>query len=131
MPNIHNAWTYICESECQKAIEAAVHQFENSISEIKLPCNDSCLDAQLSKARKESLSLFRSKVIGGSVAESKLKLKEQIANLHASCTKRNQEISTNQMVDFLRQAFHPIQVSLRTGQFHSLEELQEGIAEFV
>lgn len=45
--------------------------------------------------------------------------------------KRNEELSADNMASFLQQSFNPIQVSLRAGQFESLEELQAGISEFV
>jgi hypothetical protein len=36
VPNIENAWSYICKSECHKAIEESIQKFEETIREIAL-----------------------------------------------------------------------------------------------
>lgn len=36
VPNIENAWSYICKSECHKAIEESLSLFENLLRETAL-----------------------------------------------------------------------------------------------
>ena len=33
VPNIENAWSYICKSECHKAIEESMQRFETFLRE--------------------------------------------------------------------------------------------------
>ncbi len=41
VPNIESAWTYICKSECQKAVEGSFTLFEDYFREIvRLPCEE-------------------------------------------------------------------------------------------
>lgn len=36
VPNIENAWSYICKSECHKAIEESMEAFENAMRDAAL-----------------------------------------------------------------------------------------------
>jgi len=45
VPNIESAWTYICQNECQKAIEEAVKMFKETVEKsLQLPCDDSAME---------------------------------------------------------------------------------------
>ena len=37
VPNIENAWSYICKSECHKAIEESMQKFEAFLRESVVP----------------------------------------------------------------------------------------------
>lgn len=37
VPNIENAWSYICKSECHKAIEESLQKFEGILRETVIP----------------------------------------------------------------------------------------------
>jgi hypothetical protein len=61
VPNIENAWSYICKSECHKAIEESMQRFETFLKDMivpKIPIDDDELKECYQEAKKEALSLF-------------------------------------------------------------------------
>lgn len=58
-------------------------------------------------------------------------MKDQLLSIQQTILHRNEELSADTMANFLEQSFNPISVSLRAGQFSSLEELKAGLLEFI
>lgn len=59
VPNIENAWQYICKSECQKAIEESLQKFEDILKDTiiqRIPMEEEELKETYIEAKKESLS---------------------------------------------------------------------------
>ena len=52
VPNIESAWTYLCKSECSKALEEAIAFTEDALSTIVLPINETELLAAIKEAKK-------------------------------------------------------------------------------
>lgn len=52
VPNIESAWTYLCKSECSKALEEALAFTEEALSSIVLPMNEMELNASIKEAKK-------------------------------------------------------------------------------
>jgi hypothetical protein len=63
VPNIENAWTYICQTECQKALEGAFSIFEQSFQTL-LPCDELTLKNDYTSAREEALYEFSKRSVG-------------------------------------------------------------------
>lgn len=51
VPNIQNAWTYICQNECQKALESSLKNYQTLLGQIKLPCDDLILQNKAYEAK--------------------------------------------------------------------------------
>jgi hypothetical protein len=58
VPNIESAWTYLCKSECSKALDEALAAAEEALSTITLPMNEGDLQAAIKGAKKEALAIF-------------------------------------------------------------------------
>jgi len=75
VPNIENAWAYICKSECHKAIEESMQKFEDTIREAvvqRIPIEEEELEESYIEAKREALGLFTKKAVG-SVADEYIK----------------------------------------------------------
>lgn len=75
VPSIDNAWSYICKSECNKAIEESLARFEEVLRDValhKIPIEDEELKEIYAEAKKEALANFTKKAVG-SVAEEFIK----------------------------------------------------------
>jgi hypothetical protein len=75
VPNIENAWQYICKNECNKAIEESIERFEEIMKEAvvsRIPMEEDELQEQYEEAKKEAMALFHKKAVG-SVAEEYIK----------------------------------------------------------
>lgn len=58
VPNIQSAWTYICQNECQKAIEASLKHYQSCLQQLKMPCDDSVFQTKAKEARFSAKQLF-------------------------------------------------------------------------
>ena len=62
VPNIENAWTYLCKNECEKATTEAIDNYENLMKEscsYKLPLSEIDLNNFHSKAKESCLKIFK------------------------------------------------------------------------
>lgn len=87
VPNIENAWSYICKSECHKAIDESLHYYENVLRESvvqRIPMDDDELREVCNEAKKEALALFSKKAVGSIADEFVGELKKKIKSLYIS-----------------------------------------------
>lgn len=85
VPNIENAWSYICKSECHKAIEESMNKFEETMREVamnKIPIDEEELHDIYVEAKKEALALFQKKAVGNVADEFIKDLKMKIKTLY-------------------------------------------------
>lgn len=61
VPSIENAWSYICKSECHKAIEESLTKFEDVLKEVaihRIPLDEEELKEVYAEAKKEAITVF-------------------------------------------------------------------------
>ena len=61
VPSIENAWSYICKSECHKAIEESLAKFEEVLKEVavhRIPVDEEELKEIYAEAKKEAIVIF-------------------------------------------------------------------------
>lgn len=67
VPNIQNAWSYICQNECQKALEKSLKIFDQELLEtfsLKAPMFEEELREVYKEAKKQATELFVKSCIG-------------------------------------------------------------------
>lgn len=67
VPNIENAWNYICKNECLKALHESLSHFEKQMHDIyqtKFPLFDEELKECYQEAKKSAIELFKKKKVG-------------------------------------------------------------------
>ena len=67
VPNIQNAWSYICQNECQKAMEKSLKTFDEELLEtfsLKAPMFEEELWEVYKEAKKTATDMFTSTCIG-------------------------------------------------------------------
>lgn len=72
VPNIENAWNYICKSECQKAIDESINKFEENMREVavqRIPMEEDELKEQFEILKKDALTVFNKKAVGSYATE--------------------------------------------------------------
>lgn len=56
VPNIQNAWTYVCIDQCQKAIESSASLFTSHFNlKAKLPCTEAALQSVIKESKKAAI----------------------------------------------------------------------------
>lgn len=67
VPNIQSAWSYICQNECQKALEKSLKQFDTELLEtfsLKAPMFEEELREVYKDAKRYATNSFKEQVIG-------------------------------------------------------------------
>lgn len=83
LPNIQNAWTYVCQNECQRAIGESINMYENQIKrvleEAKAQCKEELLRATHRVSREQCVTQFKTKAVGQDIQEFELVLRDGIS----------------------------------------------------
>lgn len=85
VPNIENAWNYMCEEQCRRAMEECYEIYIRSIQESirELPKSEETFEACVAEAQDRALEAYREKALGPRSAigygELKNKIKAQTA----------------------------------------------------
>ena len=81
VPNIENAWSYICKNECLKAVyeaSEAYSVFANEIRVHKFPLSNEELKLMNKKAKDAAITTFRKKAVGEVMDEYLKELKKKL-----------------------------------------------------
>ena len=117
VPNIENAWSYICKSECHKAIDESLLYYENVLRESvvqRIPMDDDELREVCNEAKKEALAMFSKKAVGSIADEFVGELKKKIKSLYLSIKEENERESAHACQLFLAESYSFIERKLRS-----------------
>jgi Guanylate-binding protein, C-terminal domain len=68
VPNIQNAWSYVCQNECQRAIQESINSYENSMRNVlqnaKEKCDEQLIKSEHRPSRDLSVNIFKQKAVG-------------------------------------------------------------------
>jgi len=88
VPNIENAWSYVCRNECMKAMVEGIETYEGLAREVmnnKLPLSLEELKNYHSQGKEKAMTLFKKKAIGEAsdeyIKELRKKIKMKYCNL--------------------------------------------------
>ena len=91
VPNIENAWTYLCREQAEKAIEEALQEYDKLVNENlmkRIPTTLEDLKVQNKLIIQAALDTYKDKLIGDDVNEEAIKeltkkMKEKFSKLKA------------------------------------------------
>lgn len=81
VPNIENAWSYVCRNECMKAMAEGIEIYETLARDImnnKLPLTLDELKNQHLAVKEKAYSLFKKKAVGDTIDEYAKELRKKI-----------------------------------------------------
>lgn len=117
VPNIENAWTYVCKDECYKAGQKAFEYYEKTLREVigsKIPTTSDELKAAHKLAKEGALEIFKKRAIGDvskdHLDELNKKMKARISQVRAS----NEKESINECSSFIQREFATIERKLKS-----------------
>lgn len=102
-PTISNAWTYVCQSQCIKAMEESIALYETQMKENlrdRLPLSIQDLKAIHVEAKQSALTNFRHKAVGDEVAPYEEELRKKIKSRFQN-TKQENENECSVMLTFI------------------------------
>ena len=98
VPNIENAWNYMCQQQCEKALDDC---FELFVMEVKerfngdFPTSESRFHHQTAEAKEKALDEFRQKALGDHSQEVLKELRSRINQQIDEMTQANIKESEN------------------------------------
>jgi succinate dehydrogenase/fumarate reductase flavoprotein subunit len=122
VPNIENAWNYICKNECNKAKEDALTQFEETMKEEvmnRIPMEEDDLREAYQQAKKDSVAFFKKKAVGNVADEYIVELKQKIQIVFNQIKEENERVSAEHCINFLQSSYSFIERKLKNKEFQN------------
>ncbi len=133
VPSIENAWSYICKSECHKAIEESMTRYEEFLRDVamnRIPMEEEELREQYNEAKKEAITTFTKKAVGSVAEEFITELKNKMKTLYTQIKEENERESNQACQMFLQESYTFIERKLKNkefpGGFHEYEQDMRG-----
>lgn len=120
VPSIENAWSYICKSECHKAIEDSMTAFEEFLRDVamnRIPMDEDELKEQYNEAKKEALAIFTKKAVGSVADEYIGELKNKMKTMFQQVKEENERESNQACQMFLQESYTFIERKLKNKEF--------------
>jgi hypothetical protein len=92
VPNIENAWNYMCKEQCYKISAEAYDLFETRIKEalsLKMPCNEEDFNNAVQYTKEQAEDLFKRKAFGDNIDDFNKELKKKIKTKIQSVKSQN------------------------------------------
>lgn len=133
VPNIENAWSYICKNECQKAYVDSMTIYDQTLVsgvQESFPIDPAMLAELIKSARAQALDHFRAKSLGSDTDEVLAKLKQAMTEKgEALCLENEEECDTNAKA-FLDESFQGLERRLRDGEITVFSEFEKNMRNF-
>lgn len=133
VPNIENAWTYICKNECMKATYEAIETYDRVLKEIlhnKLPMTFDELKSYHRMAKETAVTNFKKKAIGDISDEFFKDIVKKIKQKFAVIKNENEKESQRVCTTFINQEFYTIERKLKNNEYKSFTEYERDIRLF-
>lgn len=133
VPNIENAWNYICKNECAKAFEDAIALYTRKIDDLTVNNFPDTLDAineYHREARKACCGYFKSRALGEETKSTYVKLKETMHEKHCQLKFTNEVESEKLSAEFLRNNYMRINSKLKGNEYKSFLEFEREMRNF-
>ena len=130
VPNIENAWNYICKNECSRALEEAQELYNGKIKELladNFPNFNEDILQMHKEARKICFDFFKAKALGEESQRVYIKLKEIILEKYNQLKFQNEVDAEKQCLDFLRANYSRLNTKLKSGEYKSFLEFEREI----
>lgn len=133
VPNIENAWTYICQNESNKAYSDAVSIYEKVIMTSvgsRFPLDEVELKEIHREAKESAIDHFTSKCMGSETDNLLSKLKNTISDKIETLKVENEEEGEKICRGFLTENYAGIDRKLKENQIPNFVEFQKTIRSF-
>ncbi|OMJ93442.1 hypothetical protein SteCoe_3558 [Stentor coeruleus] len=134
VPTIENAWTYICKTECNRALQEALNLYEVNIEEVlsnKFPLDEEELKNIHKEAKAASELIFEKKSIGEDKEAFKKELIEKLKFKYSGIKADNSLECQRRCVEFINENYQSIDQKLKNGDFKGFIEYEKELRAFV
>lgn len=133
VPNIENAWTYICQNESKKALEKAVIHFDDDLNKnilYSLPMEENELKDWFREIKYECKQIFNKSSVGDVVKEHREELKFQLQMKFEKVLQENERECGNSCSQFLDTEYIQIENKLKSNKYQDFYEYESELQGF-
>lgn len=91
VPNIDNAWNYMCKSECERLTQASVSDLEATLTGFSFPEQSAALKEKYQLRREELIQKFRLQAVGPQVNNYEAELKNKLRQVYVGVKEVNEK----------------------------------------
>ena len=133
VPNIENAWTYICKTESLKAEHQALEKYDITLKESiysKFPMDEEDLIMFHKDSKKQCCEVFDKKALGPNSAEYIKDLKQKVKNKLKSVMNENEKETRKACQMFLANSYSGTLSKLKQNEFENFVEYEKELRLF-
>ena len=134
VPTIENAWTYICKTECSRALQDSLNLYEATLNEAlssNFPMDEEDLKQIHQDSKTAAETLFEKRAIGEEKENFRKELIEKVKNSYLSIKNDNSLECQKRCVEFINESYHSIDQKLKNGDFKSFNEYERELRAFI
>jgi chromosome segregation ATPase len=125
VPNIENAWTYICKSECAKAFQVGLERYDSTIKSFVnecFPIDQEELKEMHKEAYRAAIEEFKKASVGNDLSDYIKDLKVKIKQKYTNLVVENERETKRCVYDFLSHGYMSIEQKLKSNAFNTFDE---------
>lgn len=130
VPNIENAWSYICKSQCQKLFDGCFRLYDDRVSE-KLnpifPTSSENVEAIHNACKQEAIDKFKKEAMGDQVEVYIQDLKNKIKDRFITVMGENKSEFEKLLSDSLRQYYGKIDARVKNGEYRNYYDYERDL----
>lgn len=122
VPNIENAWTYICKSHCHKLFENCFRHYDERFSERlndSFPTSVDNIETIHSILKHETLEKFKKEALGDQIGQYMEELKSKIKDRYISIKSENKAEFEKLLHQSMKNYYSKIDDRVKNGEFRS------------
>ncbi|CAI2387384.1 unnamed protein product [Moneuplotes crassus] len=133
VPNIENAWTYICQNESRKSMEKALSRFDEWMNDElihRFPVEESELQERYFEVRAECKEIFTKSSVGGVIDCDYLELKEELDNKFKRIRVENENQCRDQCCEYCESYYSEIDRRIREDEIQDFDQFRKEMDDF-
>jgi len=83
VPNIQNAWVYVCQNECTRAIEEGIRTYSDEMKDVvrqaQLSLDEGLIKTASKQIREKCIVTFKEKALGQDISDFEITLRDGIS----------------------------------------------------
>ena len=133
VPNIENAWSYVCRNECMKAMVEGIETYDALARDVmnnKLPLSLEELKNYHSQGKEKAVVLFKKKAIGEAADEYIKELRKKIKLKYCNLRLENDREFNRVANAFINREYNGVEKKLKNHEYKSFSDFEKELRLF-
>lgn len=133
VPNIENAWNYLCQEQCEAAIGESMQVYEKNLNEqiIKnMPMSQENLKYSHNLVKESVMEFYQSKDLGENGESGLREIQKSMKKRFSEIKAQNERLSKEICENFLNKEFSTIEKKLKMNEYKSFQDYDKDLKKF-